>query len=68
MPYLEFEIKVSGLNPSNNIVLTQDVPVRILGSEQIQELREPALPDPPVQIILPPLKDLRSIIDRYLSQ
>lgn len=46
------------------MVITQDVPITLLSSQQIASLTEPHLPDPRVHILLPQLKVLRPIVDR----
>eukprot|EP01027_Heterolobosea_sp_BB2_P017954 GEZU01025369.1.p2 GENE.GEZU01025369.1~~GEZU01025369.1.p2 ORF type:complete len:144 (+),score=24.17 GEZU01025369.1:40-471(+) len=47
--------------------IVQNVPIKLLTYDQVNELREPTVPDPLVQIFLPPLKDLKNFIDRMRS-
>jgi HUS1 checkpoint protein len=42
----------------------QDIPIKLLSSAQLAQFSEPHLPDPEVWIMMPPLKLLRSVIDR----
>ncbi|KAF1961101.1 Hus1-like protein [Byssothecium circinans] len=46
-------------------VITQEVPVRVLGPDTVSGLHEPQCREPDVHIILPPLMQLKSISDRF---
>jgi HUS1 checkpoint protein len=46
-------------------VVTQDIPVRVLGSEAVSGIHQPRTRDPDVHIILPPLVQLKSVSDRF---
>lgn len=73
IPYLTIEMKKpSGQVQQNNqqvstISIVQDIPVIVLTLDEISELSEPQLPEPPVQIMMPHLKDLKSVIERLKS-
>jgi HUS1 checkpoint protein len=57
-PFLSIDMALDGLN------ITQDIPlINILNQEEITELVEPKLSNPTVSIMMPSLKDLKSIID-----
>jgi len=58
---LSFAILV---NPVKSMTIQQDIPVEILTPVQLQNVQEPLLPDPEVYIMLPPLKNLRNVVDR----
>jgi HUS1 checkpoint protein len=53
-----------GGGPRETIV-TQEVPVRVLGPDTVAGLHEPQCREPDVHIILPPLMQLKSISDRF---
>ncbi|KAF2688397.1 Hus1-like protein [Lentithecium fluviatile CBS 122367] len=46
-------------------IITQEVPVRVLGPDVVSGLHEPQCREPDVHIILPPLMQLKSISDRF---
>ncbi|KAF2640848.1 Hus1-like protein [Massarina eburnea CBS 473.64] len=46
-------------------IITQEVPVRVLGPDTVAGLHEPQTREPDVHIILPPLMQLKSISDRF---
>lgn len=46
-------------------IITQEVPVRVLGPDTVSGLHEPQCREPDVHIILPPLLQLKSISDRF---
>lgn len=46
-------------------IITQEVPVRVLGPDIVAGLHEPQCREPDVHIILPPLLQLKSISDRF---
>lgn len=46
-------------------IVTQEVPVRVLGPDTVAGLHEPQCREPDVHIILPPLLQLKSISDRF---
>jgi HUS1 checkpoint protein len=60
-PFLEL---ITVKHATQPIQLIQDVPITLLTGQQLAALVEPHLPDPQVHIMLPPLKLLRSVIDR----
>ncbi|KAJ5669347.1 Hexokinase [Penicillium macrosclerotiorum] len=45
--------------------ITQEVPIKILHEDVVENLHEPHCPDPDVHIILPNLMQLKSISDRF---
>ncbi|KAJ5936125.1 Hus1-like protein [Penicillium verhagenii] len=45
--------------------ITQEIPIKILHSESVDDLHEPHCPDPDVHIILPGLAQLKNISDRF---
>lgn len=59
--YLSFAIL---MNQVKSITITQEIPVQILTSVQLQAYVEPTLPDPEVYIMMPPLKNLKNVIER----
>ncbi|KAF2710778.1 Hus1-like protein [Pleomassaria siparia CBS 279.74] len=50
---------------SRETIVTQEVPVRVLGPDTVAGLHEPQCREPDVHIILPPLLQLKSISDRF---
>lgn len=52
------------LQQVKSITITQEIPVQILTSVQLQAYVEPTLPDPEVYIMMPPLKNLKNVIER----
>ncbi|ORY10271.1 checkpoint protein Hus1/Mec3 [Clohesyomyces aquaticus] len=46
-------------------IVTQEIPVRVLGPDTVAGLHEPQCREPDVHIILPPLMQLKSISDRF---
>ncbi|KAJ1653148.1 Checkpoint protein hus1 [Dispira simplex] len=44
--------------------LNQDIPVRVLGKHQMEHIREPLVPEPQVNILMPSLNNIRSIAER----
>lgn len=59
--FLSFIIEIHG---SQVMTVMHDVPVRVLTATDVGMLTEPTLQDPTVHIMLPPLKQLKPIIDR----
>jgi len=55
---------INSLKPINSISISQDIPVQILTAVQLQSYVEPVLPDPEVYIMMPPLKNLKNVIER----
>ncbi|KAF2729880.1 Hus1-like protein [Polyplosphaeria fusca] len=49
-------------------IITQEIPVRVLGPDTVAGLHEPQCREPDVHIILPPLLQLKSISDRFTKQ
>ncbi|KAF2267588.1 Hus1-like protein [Lojkania enalia] len=54
-----------GLRGNRETIITQEVPVRVLGPDTVAGLHEPQCREPDVHIILPPLMQLKSISDRF---
>jgi HUS1 checkpoint protein len=50
---------------SRETIITQEVPVRVLGPDTVAGLHEPNVREGDVHIILPPLMQLKSISDRF---
>lgn len=78
MPLLALTITTAPSAPANTFhtplddsplhretIITQEVPVRVLGPDTIAGLHEPQCREPDVHIILPPLLQLKSISDRF---
>ncbi|PRP88712.1 checkpoint clamp complex protein [Planoprotostelium fungivorum] len=61
VPYLSFVIEKQG---QQTMSIVQDVPISMLTQVQFSSYIEPHLPDPDVQIMMPPLKILRNVIDK----
>eukprot|EP00298_Acanthocystis_sp_HF-20_P000528 c10718_g1_i1.p1 GENE.c10718_g1_i1~~c10718_g1_i1.p1 ORF type:complete len:298 (+),score=118.57 c10718_g1_i1:42-896(+) len=49
------------------MTVTHNVPVNLLTSTQILNLKEPQLPLPEIQVYLPPLKELKTAMERMKS-
>ncbi|KAJ1906549.1 Checkpoint protein hus1 [Tieghemiomyces parasiticus] len=47
--------------------LSQDVPVRALTALQVEHIKEPIVPEPQVNILMPSLSNVRTIVDRMRS-
>ncbi|KAJ1913376.1 Checkpoint protein hus1 [Mycoemilia scoparia] len=68
MPYLSFQISETGrIGGRGAHVLKQEVPLRILSPQQMENIREPIVPSGQVHIMLPPLHSLRSVAERLKS-
>ncbi|KAI9685562.1 MAG: hypothetical protein M1822_004420 [Bathelium mastoideum] len=50
---------------SRDIIITQEVPVRVLTATSVEGLHEPRCREPDVHIMLPPLLQLKSVSDRF---
>ncbi|KAJ3175436.1 DNA damage checkpoint control protein [Geranomyces variabilis] len=48
----------------NRLVVTQHIPVRVIQQDESRELVEPAVGGQQVQILLPPIADVRTIVER----
>jgi len=46
------------------MVVLQEVPVELLSAQQLSQYVEPTVGDPEVHIMMPPLKSVRSVVDR----
>jgi len=46
------------------LTVTQDIPINLLSAATLARLTEPNLPDPEVHIMMPPLKLVRTVVDR----
>lgn len=55
--FLTFEI-------TENVSITQDVPISLQNVKVLSEYQEPELPEPEVQIRMPPLGNLKTVVDR----
>ncbi|KAJ3342719.1 hypothetical protein HDU93_001291 [Gonapodya sp. JEL0774] len=60
---LSFQVSAMS-RTQKSVLITQDVPVRVLGKQQTDAVVEPMVPDPQVHILPPPLSALRPLIDR----
>lgn len=45
------------------MTVTQEIPIQLLSAAQFQVMQEPQLPDPEVYILMPKLKDLKSVVE-----
>jgi HUS1 checkpoint protein len=61
LPYLHFNIATQ---TSQMMVVVQEVPVDLLSAQQLAQYTEPHLEDPEVHIMMPPLKSVRSVVDK----
>ncbi|KAJ6232726.1 checkpoint protein [Anaeramoeba flamelloides] len=61
LPYLSISI-LCEIN--NGLPLVQDVPIQIITPQNLQRHKEPDLPEPDVQIMLPQLSKLQCIVDK----
>eukprot|EP01126_Amoeba_proteus_P041044 TRINITY_DN4404_c0_g1_i2.p1 TRINITY_DN4404_c0_g1~~TRINITY_DN4404_c0_g1_i2.p1 ORF type:complete len:223 (-),score=33.44 TRINITY_DN4404_c0_g1_i2:347-970(-) len=59
--YLSMSIEV---NPTKSMIISQDIPIQIISPSQLAAFTEPALPEPEVCIMMPPLKGLKNVIER----
>jgi HUS1 checkpoint protein len=50
---------------SGSTLVTQEVPVRVLSATSVESVHEPQTPEADVLIYLPPLGQLRAIVDRF---
>eukprot|EP00002_Diphylleia_rotans_P016854 TRINITY_DN3273_c0_g1_i4.p1 TRINITY_DN3273_c0_g1~~TRINITY_DN3273_c0_g1_i4.p1 ORF type:complete len:188 (-),score=39.69 TRINITY_DN3273_c0_g1_i4:160-723(-) len=60
-PYLSFSIEIRGMR---SMAVMQEVPVVVLTPRQRSQINEPQFSNPSVQIMAPPLKHLRMVVDR----
>jgi HUS1 checkpoint protein len=60
-PVLSMNVELSGPNGQQ---LVQEIPVHLLSAAQLSAYSEPSVPDPEVYIMIPPLRDLRPVVDR----
>ncbi|KIO28397.1 hypothetical protein M407DRAFT_71850 [Tulasnella calospora MUT 4182] len=58
-----FDIQVQS-RQGKRMEITHDVRVRILRPSEVQALKEPLCPEPDVNIILPPLAKMRTVVER----
>ena len=61
IPYLAFQIK--NFQGSQEVIVNHDVPVQMITAQRMQEITQPTLPDPKVQLVMPSLKSMQSIVD-----
>ncbi|EON61600.1 hypothetical protein W97_00815 [Coniosporium apollinis CBS 100218] len=54
-----------GSGRERETVVTQDIPIRVLGQASVEGIHEPRCREPDVHILLPPLMQLKSISDRF---
>ncbi|KAJ2720666.1 Checkpoint protein hus1 [Coemansia sp. Benny D115] len=66
LPVLSFVIKNQSMG-GRELVLTQDVPVRVLTAQQMDSISEPMVPDGQVHIMMPPIANVRSVAERMRS-
>ncbi|KAK2176299.1 hypothetical protein NP493_672g01017 [Ridgeia piscesae] len=62
-PCLTFEVELPSLS-SNSRLVTHDIPVNVIPHRLWDDYKEPDMPDFDVSIYMPPLKLLRSVVDR----
>ncbi|KAG5463643.1 MAG: checkpoint protein Hus1/Mec3 [Olpidium bornovanus] len=62
-PVLSFGITIFNRG-GKPLDLVQDVPVRVMSPQQMAEVREPLCPEPDVHIMMPPLLNVRIIVER----
>lgn len=64
----EFDFREEDLDdfrPERETTITQDIPIRVLAPAHVEGLHEPVTREHEVQIMLPPLLQLKSICDRF---
>jgi HUS1 checkpoint protein len=61
----ETSIDFTGGARDRETIITQDVPVRVLSTANVEGIHEPRCREPDVHILLPPLMQLKSISDRF---
>lgn len=62
---LSFNETQAGGPRERETIITQDIPVKVLGLEVVERLHQPRTPEPDVNIYLPPLVQLKTISDRF---
>lgn len=62
---LSFSETQGGGSRERETIITQDIPVKVLGMEVVERLHQPRTPEPDVNIYLPPLVQLKTISDRF---
>jgi len=61
IPYLEFNITIQSIHSMN---IVQDLPVKLMSAAQLNNYVEPHLGDPEVHIMMPPLRNLRPVVEK----
>lgn len=57
--------EVGNRSGDRETIITQDVPIRVLGMVNVEGIHEPRCREPDVHIVLPPLIQLKAISDRF---
>jgi HUS1 checkpoint protein len=53
------------MNRDRETIVTQDIPIRVLTADSVEDVHEPRVRDPDAHITLPPLLQLKAISDRF---
>ena len=61
IPYLSFQIK--NFQGPQEVIVCHDVPVQMVTGQRMSEITQPTLPDPKVQLVLPSLKSMQTVVD-----
>ncbi len=62
---LSFNDTQGAASRERETIITQDIPVKVLAAEVVERLHEPRTPEPDVNIILPPLAQIKTISERF---
>ncbi|RPA75523.1 Hus1-like protein [Ascobolus immersus RN42] len=52
---------------THSLVITQEIPIKVLAPRTLESITEPEVPEPDVNILLPPLAQLRAFSDRFAN-
>ncbi|VDB90867.1 unnamed protein product [Peniophora sp. CBMAI 1063] len=63
VPVLNFEIATASRG-GRTVRVSHDVRIDIMKPQDVAELKEPLCPEPDVHIVLPPLQDIRPVVER----
>ncbi|ORX93116.1 cell cycle checkpoint [Basidiobolus meristosporus CBS 931.73] len=63
LPTLSFTI-ANQSRTGKEVLLTQDIPIKVLTPNQMETIKEPLVPEPQVHIMMPPLLSVRTIVER----
>ncbi|KAK5109209.1 hypothetical protein LTR62_007191 [Meristemomyces frigidus] len=63
--FREASVDFFGPKADREIVITQDIPIRVLAPATVEGLHEPRCREPDVHIVLPNLNQLKGISERY---